>query len=88
MLLETRWRRFPEQLHAVEVGFRVVVEGSSFPYAGSSANDVYRIVREAIVNVVRHSQAKTINLRMMYSPSQLRISVIDDGRGIHPAVLR
>ena len=80
--------QIPEQVDAGKVDFRVVVEGSSVPLRPLVRDDVYRIVREAIVNAVRHSQAKTVSLRMMYAPSQLRISVVDDGRGIDPASLQ
>jgi signal transduction histidine kinase len=45
---------------------------------------IYRIVLEALTNVVRHSQAKTCELRMTLDGSQVYLEVEDDGVGIPP----
>ena len=44
----------------------------------------YRIVQEALTNVVRHAHAHTCTLRLSYA-EQLIIEVIDDGQGLPPA---
>jgi signal transduction histidine kinase len=49
---------------------------------------VYRIVREALANAFRHSQARTIEVVLEYAPRELRISVRDNGCGIDPTVLQ
>ena len=50
----------------------------------SLCDDVYRIVREAIVNAYRHSGAKDIETEIEYRPSDLRFTVRDNGCGIDP----
>lgn len=47
----------------------------------TAAAHVYRIVQEALTNVVRHSGAKEILIRLETSDSELRLQVDDDGSG-------
>jgi len=41
----------------------------------------YRIVQEALTNVVRHAQARTVKVGLDYAGRSLTVSVTDDGRG-------
>lgn len=50
--------------------------------------EVYRIGREALVNALRHSQAKSIEVELEYTAGHLRLAVRDDGCGIDPEFLR
>ncbi len=43
---------------------------------------IYRIIQESITNVVRHSKAKKVEVRMERNDKGLHISVRDDGIGI------
>jgi signal transduction histidine kinase len=40
-----------------------------------------RVVQEAVANVVRHAEARTIRLCLVYGQHRLRIAVMDDGHG-------
>lgn len=42
---------------------------------------VYRIVQEALTNVVRHADAATVRVRLDHGPEALTLTVTDDGRG-------
>jgi signal transduction histidine kinase len=42
----------------------------------------YRIVSEALTNVVRHARATRVEVRLLGGPSALTVVVADDGRGI------
>ena len=42
---------------------------------------LYRVVQEAISNVVRHAQASTVTLRVFEEEGRLVAEVIDDGKG-------
>ncbi len=44
----------------------------------------FRIVQEALTNVVRHAQARTCTVHLALDGETLRIEVDDDGRGIPP----
>jgi len=65
-----------------EAGFRVVVLGIEKKLRAGLLDEIYRIGREAIVNACRHSQAKEIETEVEYRPTELRIAVRDNGRGI------
>jgi signal transduction histidine kinase len=41
----------------------------------------YRIIQEALTNVVRHAHATTATVEIEYEPDAVRITVADDGRG-------
>ena len=47
----------------------------------TAAAHVYRIVQEALTNVVRHSGAKEILIRLETSDSELHLQVEDNGSG-------
>jgi PAS domain S-box-containing protein len=45
---------------------------------------LYRICQEALANAVQHAQADRIDLRLESSGGQLRLSVVDNGKGFRP----
>lgn len=86
---EQAFSRIPQQLGlAGTADFRVIVEGSSRGLRPRIRDEVYRIGREALMNAFRHSGAKNIEVALVYSTDELRVSVRDDGSGIDPQVLR
>jgi PAS domain S-box-containing protein len=42
---------------------------------------LYRIVQEAFTNIARHSRANTVLLKFIHTPSELQLTIQDDGRG-------
>jgi signal transduction histidine kinase len=44
----------------------------------------YRIVQEALTNVVRHAGPATARVRIRYAPQSVDVEVVDDGRGGNP----
>jgi len=42
---------------------------------------IYRVVQEALANVSRHSQAKHVDISLIYNIDSLQVSVADNGRG-------
>jgi signal transduction histidine kinase len=49
---------------------------------GEIAEDIYRILAEAIHNVVKHAEANKVVVRLNVRDDRLRATVTDDGRGI------
>lgn len=45
---------------------------------------LFRIAQEALTNVVRHAQAKTAHVELVYSTKLIRMIVEDDGNGFDP----
>ena len=48
---------------------------------------LYRILQEALVNVARHAHAKAVSIRFARSPTALRVTVTDNGRGLDTKAL-
>jgi signal transduction histidine kinase len=44
----------------------------------------YRILQEALTNVLRHAHATSANIRITYRPSAVELEVTDDGIGPPP----
>jgi signal transduction histidine kinase/uncharacterized protein HemY len=43
--------------------------------------NIYRIIQEAVNNILKHAQAKEINLQLIQQDKQLSIMIEDDGKG-------
>lgn len=46
--------------------------------------EILRIVQEAVTNVRRHAEAKSLSLSVVVEPPFARVTVTDDGRGLQP----
>jgi two-component system, NarL family, sensor histidine kinase UhpB len=51
---------------------------------GAVETALYRIVQEALTNVARHAAATTVKVVIRRGPSEVEVSVADDGRGMVP----
>ncbi len=45
-----------------------------------------RVLREAISNVIRHSGASCCRVRVLMSPAEITLDIVDNGRGLDPRV--
>lgn len=72
-----------------QAGIHISYEKSGTPYVvgGNTAIHVYRVVQEALNNVVRHAGTKEAWVRLRFLPTQLEVEVEDHGKGftIQPA---
>jgi two-component system sensor histidine kinase DegS len=59
----------------------LVIEGDIGPESPSLQIAVFRIVQEALSNVVRHSGATCVDIRLNMSPEGVVCEVTDDGKG-------
>jgi signal transduction histidine kinase len=59
----------------------VHVEGDRGPLPRAVDLSAYRIVQEALTNVLKHAHASSADLTICYGPDALEIAVRDDGRG-------
>jgi signal transduction histidine kinase len=82
--LEAAVRQQAERVRS-EVDVTVEAEGVvGLPAAVEVA--AYRIVAEALTNVVRHAGAGAVDVRLEAGAGALTVTVVDDGRGIGPDV--
>ncbi|MDV9187988.1 histidine kinase [Streptomyces sp. SR27] len=56
-------------------------EGGVRALPATTGASVYRIVQEALTNVVKHARARTVDVRLAHTDGVLRVTVTDDGRG-------
>ena len=68
---------------ATEAGVWAQLRTEGEPRALPPAVDLsaYRIVQEALTNVIRHAHASRVDVTLSYFPHELLVSVIDDGAG-------
>jgi signal transduction histidine kinase len=59
--------------------------GSADDYSALVERTAYRVIQEALLNVVRHAQVDTATVRLRETDRHLLLHVIDDGVGFDPA---
>lgn len=64
---------------------RLRLGAGDFPLQEEVASDVFRIVREVLINVARHAEATKVDIAMGMDHGYLKIKITDDGKGITPA---
>jgi two-component system sensor histidine kinase UhpB len=69
-----------------QVGIHVVIKAPSIPLELSPAitTTLFRIVQEAISNVVRHAGAGSVTIVLQLSEGVVDLRIEDDGRGFNP----
>ena len=79
-------REFVEQ-HGVAVDARI--EGRELePLPPLLQTTVYRVLQEALTNVARHAQARSVGVRLLRDKASVVLRVQDDGIGLDPMVRR
>lgn len=71
-----------------QIDFRVTVEGQPRPVHPIIRDEVYRIGREALLNAFRHSNAKRIEVEVIYKSRHLRVIIRSNGCAIDPKALQ
>lgn len=64
------------------IEFSVSLQSPVPDVADMTALTLYRVVQEALTNVVRHSGARHCEIRVTSTQTQLRVEVVDDGCGL------
>ncbi|WP_053205283.1 response regulator transcription factor family protein [Jiangella muralis] len=78
--VEIAWARSTGNLDA-----KLVVAGQPAPLAPEVAHQAFRIVQEALTNIVQHAAAASARVGVVYGPDELVLMVQDDGRGFDRA---
>lgn len=58
-----------------------LVEGQPVPLETDKSLIIFRIVQEAVQNVVKHAQATMLEMRINFAPDQIKLSIADNGKG-------
>jgi two-component system, NarL family, sensor histidine kinase UhpB len=73
---------FGEQAH---IRVNRHLEPPRLPLSEEEELVIYRVAQEAMTNVVRHAEARAVELRLEGSDDHVVLTVRDDGRGMPPA---
>ena len=70
-----------EQARSNGLDVRIVESGDPRDIPDALGRAAYRIVQEALTNVIRHASAATVTVTLDRGPDALSITVRDDGQG-------
>jgi signal transduction histidine kinase len=73
-----------DPVRAAGVEPQLTVHGSARPLPAAVDLAAYRIIQEALTNVLRHARARTVQLDLGYEPAQVVIRIRDDGAAASP----
>jgi signal transduction histidine kinase len=73
------------RVSAAGVRVGVNVQGSRVSLLPGMDLAAYRVIQEAITNVVKHAGAASCQVSVQYSPGELIVQVTDDGLGVPPS---
>jgi signal transduction histidine kinase len=74
-----------EQMRASGLDVEVHVDGTPIPLPPGVDVSAYRIVQEALTNVLRHARANRAEVAVRYQNGDVELEVTDDGRGGEPS---
>jgi len=82
-----RWytSKVEERTH---IKIKVEINGAEQPMADAARICTFRIVQEALNNVIRHAEARNVHIVLDYSERGVHLTVRDDGRGFDLERLR
>lgn len=70
-----------ERTRSAGLAVDLTVDGAQRPLPAGVDLAAFRIVQEALTNVIRHAQAGHVTVRVGYRPEELAVEVDDDGIG-------
>ncbi|MFE5295643.1 sensor histidine kinase [Streptomyces sp. NPDC056632] len=73
-----------ERVRGGGLDVRYATEGTVRPLPAATGATVFRIVQEALTNVVKHARAGSVSVRLGYGRGEVEVRVTDDGRGPRP----
>jgi len=89
MQVEQAWSELAMELASLNgPDFKLTTEGTPHELMPLIRDEVHRIGAEAIINAFRHAQATRIEVEVGYAPTELRVRIRDNGRGIPDEVLQ
>lgn len=77
-------RRYAERFEQYSgIPCSIQVSGKPFRLSSGVEISVYRLMQEALQNVSAHARAKRAEVRIDFSPTNLELTITDDGRGFN-----
>jgi signal transduction histidine kinase len=83
--LTTMMRKVSE---AAQLELALSLENADDALDAAGQINLYRIVQEALNNIVKHAAASEISAQLLRTPASLQLTIRDNGRGFAPAETR
>jgi signal transduction histidine kinase len=82
-----RWRGKHAAVVSGREGIRIEVHGPAdrLSLTPGAEENLYRIVQEALANVIKHAQAANASVTITATEDEVTVEVADDGRGFVPS---
>jgi signal transduction histidine kinase len=71
-----------DQIRRAGVPVDVTIGGEPRPLSSGTDLSAYRIVQEALTNVMKHAGDAAVRIEIRYAPDGLHLTIDDDGRGL------
>jgi signal transduction histidine kinase len=71
-----------------QLKIKVDTTGAEQPLADAARICTFRIVQEALNNIIRHAEARSVHIALDYTDDGVHLKVKDDGRGFDLARLK
>jgi len=71
-----------QKVHPAHVAVRIQAPPKDLPMRIQEV--IYRVAQETLQNIVKHSQANRVNLLLVFTDKNIRLSVSDNGTGFDP----
>ncbi len=71
-----------QRLEPLGVQVRIETQGTIVQLPADVATTAFRITQEAVTNIIRHAQARQVQLTLHYTVGELLVDLADDGVGL------
>ena len=65
------------------LNMKVEVDGHEKPITPAAKTATFRIVQEALNNIIKHAEAKNVTISLIFDAINVRVRIKDDGRGFN-----
>ncbi len=84
--LASHLRRLVERLlGGVTVRWSTPLDTLPANWAPAARRELFLLIKEALTNIVRHAQARAVDLALAVGEREMRLEIGDDGKGFDPA---
>lgn len=82
--LEKAMRRLSDELrHGKELSIQLAIVNLPAQLQPSTSLSLYRVAQEAFHNIIKHSQAKNVQIELVGSGAEILLRITDDGTGFN-----
>lgn len=83
--LPSRLEQLARRVEPFDMQFDLQIIGRPYVLPLSVAHALHRIAQEAVVNAVRHAEARAVFVHLVFGRCSVALRVVDDGVGLSPA---